>query len=76
MLNQYVFLSGKHYVVRQGNLEGAIEFTTEKDARVYQAHEEIMQLNYLLEQAAKVLKRLDTHALSKLSDYLPKNISI
>lgn len=76
MLNKYVFLGGKHYVVRQCNLEGAIEFQTEKEARVYQAHEEIRQLHYLMEQAAKVLKRLDTHALSKMADYLPKNISI
>lgn len=76
MLNQYVFLGGRHYVVRQGNLEGAIEFQTEKEARVYQAHEEIMQLNYLLEQAAKALKRIDASALSKLSDYIPKNIEI
>ena len=76
MLNQYVNLEGKHYVVRSNNLEGAIRFDTEKEARIYQAHDEIMQLNYLMEQAAIVLKRLDAKALDKLKDYLPSNINI
>ena len=73
-INQYVQLGGKHYVVRQGNLEGAIEFQTVKEARIYQAVDEIHQLNYLMEQAASALKALDVKKLEELKDYLPPNI--